>query len=392
MRLISVKFNEYVRKISEIISDEPQFVYIQTFGCLQNVSDSEKLLGILSDAGYKITEDINLADVIIFNTCAIRENAEDKVFGLVGELSHLKERKKSLIIGICGCMTQQVHIVKKIKNSYPQVDFVAGTLNFYDFSKVFYETLRKKKRVFNIAENQQEINENIPVFRKDVQKALVPIMYGCNNFCTYCIVPYVRGREESRSPEKIIAEVKKLVLEGCKEITLLGQNVNSYSYNFPDLLRKIDEIEGDFWVRFVSSHPKDASKDLIDAIVSSKKICKHLHLPFQAGSDRILQLMNRKYCIDDYKKIVDYARKKHTDFSFSSDIIVGFPSETYEEVQATKDVLKYVKFDTIYTFVYSKRTGTKASLMEDNISDEQKGKWLRQTAIQQHKLLLLQKK
>ncbi len=395
MGIIIENFNnlnsdENIAKIREIVLkdriDNLPLAYIQTFGCQQNFSDSEKLMGLMLKMGYQYTNDVNLADCIIFNTCAIRENAQNKVYGYIGELSHLKMKNPNLIVAIGGCMTQQEEVISKIKGSYPFVDLVFGTISYYDFPKIFLEHLTKHKSVYDKSEKQHDILEDFNVRREDNFKALVPIMYGCDNFCTYCIVPYVRGREQSRAPENIISEVKQLVSEGFKEITLLGQNVNSYSYGFPSLLREIDKIEGDFRIRFVSSHPKDASNDLIDTVINSNKICKHLHLPFQAGNNRILGLMNRKYTIEDYYKIVDYARSKYPDFSFSSDIIVGFPSETREELEDTKKALEYVKFDNLFTFVYSKRTGTKAAEFEDNISDDEKGRWLREIILFQREI------
>ena len=334
---------------------------IHSYGCQQNVSDGEKIKGMLSKVGYEFTSDVNEAQLILYNTCAVRENAEDKVFGKLGDLKHLKENNPELIIGICGCMAQQKHVAEKIKKTYRQVDLVFGTFAYNDMYNMLWEIISKHDRIFNLSENHVDINEDFLQLRDDKIRAFVPIMYGCNNFCTYCIVPYVRGRERSRKPESVIAEVKALVKNGYKEITLLGQNVNSYSYGFPELLRELDKIEGDFRIRFMSSHPKDASHELIDAILECKKVCKHLHLPVQAGSDRILKLMNRRYTTADYLKIIDYARSKDPEFSFTTDLIVGFPSETYEEFCETKELIKKVKYDNIYSFVYSRRSGTKAA-------------------------------
>lgn len=382
--------NEYIKKIKQIINKKyvqaPPLAHVHSFGCQQNVSDSEKLKGMLSLMGYGFTDDQSLADVIIYNTCAVRENAEDRVFGNIGNLKHLKEKNPSLIIGICGCMAQQNNVAEKIKNTYPQVDLVFGTFVSHKFPEMFYEVLTNKHRVFNLDDKEVEIVEGINVFRDDKIKAYIPIMYGCNNFCTYCIVPFVRGRERSRAPKEVINEVKSLVSEGYKEITLLGQNVNSYSYGFPQLLRSINEIEGDFRIRFISSHPKDATKELIDTIMECDKVCKHLHLPFQAGSNKILKAMNRKYTIEDYYKIVDYARSKSPDFSFTSDIIVGFPGETYQDFLETKKAIERVKFDNLFTFVYSKRSGTKAAELPDEISDKEKGQWLRELILFQREI------
>ena len=376
---------EYNIQYASVNGRQP-LVYLKSFGCQQNVSDGEKIKGKLSEVGYNFTDDISSAQLIIYNTCAVRENAEDKVFGYIGDLKHVKENNPELIIGICGCMAQQEHVAKRIKETYKQVDLVFGTFAYNDLYNMLWETIHNHKRIFNLKENHIDIDEDFTQLRTDKVKAFVSIMYGCNNFCTYCIVPYVRGRERSRKPESVIDEVKNLVSQGYKEITLLGQNVNSYSYGFPNLLREINKIKGDFWVRFMSSHPKDASHELIDTIMECDKICKHLHLPMQAGSNRILKEMNRKYTIEDYLKIVDYARSKDPEFSLTTDLIVGFPGETYEEFCMTKDVIKKVKYDNIYSFVYSRRSGTKAAEMEDNISDKQKGLWLRELLLEQREV------
>ena len=357
--------------------------YIYSYGCQQNVSDGEKLKGQLSLVGFEFIDDTELADMIIFNTCAVRENAENTVYGAIGDLKHLKEKKPGLIIGICGCMAQLEHVAEKIKRSYHQVDLVFGTFAYNELYEMLCDVIYNKKRVFDLNENSADISEDFIQIRDSKIKAFVPIMYGCNNFCTYCIVPYVRGRERSRKPEMIIAEVKKLIDEGYKEITLLGQNVNSYSYGFPKLLREIDELEGEFWVRFMSSHPKDASNELIDTIIEGKHICKHLHLPVQAGSDRVLKLMNRRYTTADYLKIIDYARKRKSDFSFTTDLIVGFPSETEEEFNMTKDIIRRVGYDNIYSFVYSIRSGTPAANMPDDTDDKTKGLRLRELLLEQ---------
>lgn len=357
--------------------------YVYSFGCQQNVSDGEKLKGQLSLIGYEFTDDTEQAQLIIFNTCAVRENAENTVYGAVGDLKHLKEKNKDVIIGVCGCMAQLEHVAEKIKASYRQVDLVFGTFAYDRLYEMLYTVINSKKRVFELSERVSEISEDFVQIRDSRIKAFVPIMYGCNNFCTYCIVPYVRGRERSRKPEAVISEVRKLISEGYKEITLLGQNVNSYSYGFPELLREIDKIEGDYWIRFMSSHPKDATHELIDTILESKHICKHLHLPVQAGSDRILKLMNRRYTAQDYLKIIDYARNKKSDFSFTTDLIVGFPGETQEEFEMTKALIRRVGFDNIYSFVYSRRSGTPAAEMPDDTDDKTKGLRLRELLLEQ---------
>lgn len=360
--------------------------YIHSYGCQQNVSDGEKIKGSLSKIGYDFTDNTDEAQLILLNTCAVRENAEDRVFGNIGGMKHLKEKNRELIIGVCGCMAQQKHIADKIKDAYRQVDLVFGTFAYNDLYVMLWEVISKRIRIFNLSENSLEISEDFLQLRDDNIRAFVPIMYGCNNFCTYCIVPYVRGRERSRRPEAVINEVKALVDRGYKEITLLGQNVNSYSYGFPALLRKLNEIPGNFRIRFMSSHPKDATEELIDTILECEKVCTHLHLPVQAGSDRILKAMNRRYTTADYLKIIEYARSKDPDFSFTTDLIVGFPGETYEEFCMTKELIKKVKYDNIYSFVYSRRKGTKAAEMEDNISDKQKGLWLRELLLEQREI------
>ncbi|MBR1749642.1 MAG: tRNA (N6-isopentenyl adenosine(37)-C2)-methylthiotransferase MiaB [Ruminococcus sp.] len=356
---------------------------IHSYGCQQNVSDGEKLKGQLMLAGYEFTEDAEQAQLIILNTCAVRENAENTVYGAVGDLKHLKEKNPDLIIGICGCMAQLEQVAKKVKTSYRQVDLVFGTFAYNRLYDMLYSVISKKERVFDTTETPGELNEDYVQLRSSRIKAFVPIMYGCNNFCTYCIVPYVRGRERSRKPQAVIEEVRKLVGEGYKEITLLGQNVNSYSYGFVDLLKEIDKIEGEYWIRFMSSHPKDASFELIDTIIEGEHIAKHLHLPVQAGSDRILKAMNRRYTTNDYLKIIDYAREKMPGFSFTTDLIVGFPGETEQEFQMTKDIIKRVGYDNIYSFVYSKRSGTPAANMPDDTDDKTKGLRLRELLLEQ---------
>ncbi|MCH5192724.1 MAG: tRNA (N6-isopentenyl adenosine(37)-C2)-methylthiotransferase MiaB [Oscillospiraceae bacterium] len=358
--------------------EAPPLCYLHSFGCQQNVSDGEKILGVLCDMGYGVTEDMENADLIIYNTCAVREGAELKVYSLVGNLKKLKENNPELIIGLCGCMAQQEKTVEKIRKSYRHVDLIFGTYALKELPRLLYTVLTEKKPVSDITEYDGVIPEDVTSVRKDSIKASVPIMYGCDNFCSYCIVPYVRGRERSREPGAVLNEVRQLAEAGYKEIMLLGQNVNSYGkklsepVTFAELLREIDKIEGDFRIRFMSSHPKDATKELIDAVIDCDKVCKHLHLPLQSGSDRILEAMNRRYTAEKYMEIVDYARSRIPDFSFSTDIIVGFPNETEEDFQDTLDILKKVEYDNIFSFIYSIRSGTKAALIEDKISDEEK--------------------
>lgn len=378
--------SDHINKIKEIFSqrETPPLCYLHSFGCQQNVSDGEKILGSLVKMGYGVTGDMSAADLIIYNTCAVRENAELKVYSLIGNLKKLKESKPDLIIGICGCMAQQEKNVENIKKSYRHVDFIFGTFAFVELPRLLYEVLSERKRAVDITEYGGEIPENVRAYRTDRIKASVPVMYGCNNFCSYCIVPYVRGRERSRKPEAVLDEVRELAEAGYKEIMLLGQNVNSYGKNldvpvsFAELLREINKIDGDFKIRFMSSHPKDATTELIDAVAECDKVCKHMHLPLQSGSDRILEAMNRRYTAEKYLKIVDYARSIMPDFSFSTDIIVGFPNETCEDFQQTLDVIRRVRFDNIFSFIYSKRTGTRAAEMADNTSDEDKSRWMRE--------------
>ena len=360
--------------------------YVHSYGCQQNVSDGEKIKGMLAKVGYDFTDEIGDAQFILLNTCAVRENAEDRVFGNIGDMKKLKEADKELVIGICGCMAQQEHVAQKVKNSYRQVDLVFGTFAYNDMYSMLWEVISKHKRIFNQSDVCTEIDESLIQLRDDKVRAFLPIMYGCNNFCTYCIVPHVRGRERSRKPEAVLAEVRQLVEQGYKEITLLGQNVNSYAYGFPQLLCSINEIPGKFRIRFMSSHPKDASFELIDTIIDCEKVCTHLHLPVQAGSDRVLKAMNRRYTTEKYLEIIDYARSRVPDFSFTTDLIVGFPGETYEEFCMTKDIIKRVKYDNIYSFVYSRRSGTPAAKMQDDISDKQKGLWLRELLMEQREI------
>lgn len=374
--------NTYIDEIVEMTANVPKKAYVRSFGCQLNVSDGEKIKGLLKSMGCILIEDENDADIIILNTCAVRENAEDRVFGIVGSMKKLKELKPSLIIGISGCMTAQEHIAEKIKKSYPQVDFVVGTSALSSLPRLLAECMKGQKFGMDIAEYDDfsAVTEQV---RDSSFKASVPIMFGCNNFCTYCIVPYVRGRERSRQSEDIIAEVKELVQNGYKEIMLLGQNVNSYGNDlgetnaFPKLLRELDKIEGDFIIRFMSSHPKDATKELIDAIFECGKVAKHLHLPLQSGSSDVLKRMNRRYTAEKYMETVELIRSKDPDFSLTTDLIVGFPNESDEDFQATLDIIKRVKFDNIYSFIYSKRSGTKAAEMEDITPDEVKSQRMR---------------
>lgn len=372
-----------IDNILEILGDRKRLAYVRSFGCQLNVSDGEKIKGLLKKAGYDFTDDEHEADIIILNTCAVRESAEDRVFGIIGSMKKLKEENPSLIIGISGCMTAQEHVAEKIKKSYPQVDFVMGTSAINSLPSLLLECLKGKKFSADISE-YDDFSEQTEQVRESTFKASVPIMFGCNNFCTYCIVPYVRGRERSRLPEDIINEVKNLVDSRYKEIMLLGQNVNSYGkdlkngISFPELLRELNKINGDFIIRFMSSHPKDASHELIDAIFECDKVANHLHLPVQSGSNTVLDRMNRRYTVEKYLETVEYIRKKSPDFSLTTDLIVGFPNETDDEFNSTLDLIKKVKYDNIYSFIYSRRTGTKASEIIDTISETVKGKRMRE--------------
>ena len=388
---MDINYSEKVRKIFAE-REAPPLCCVHSYGCQQNVNDGEKITGQLCAMGCGVTDDMASADVIILNTCAVRENAELKVYGNIGELKHLKEKNPDLIIGICGCMAQEPKTVEKIKKSYRHVDIVFGTFASSELPRLMYEALTEKKLVVDVSEREGECMEDIPTVRTDKYKAGVAIMYGCNNFCSYCIVPYVRGRERSRKPEKILEEIKQLSEGGCKEIMLLGQNVNSYGkgldekIDFPELLRRVDEIDGDFRVRFMSPHPKDATNELFDVMAESRKICRSIHLPLQSGSDRILREMNRRYTVGQYMDIVDYARKRMPGLSITTDIIVGFPNETYDDFTQTLDVMRAVKYDNIYSFIYSKRSGTKAAAIIDHTPESEKSKWFRELLALQREI------
>ncbi len=349
----------------------------KTYGCQQNENDTERIRGMLEEAGFDFTEDDNKADVVIYNTCAVRENAEQKVFGRLGILKHIKESRPEMIIGVCGCMVQQEHITEKIKRVHEHVDLVFGTHALYKMPKLLFEAMHSKGTVIDIEDSDGMIAEDIPMKRDDVSKAWVSVMYGCNNFCSYCIVPYVRGRERSRTPEAVLNEVKELVSKGCSEISLLGQNVNSYGkdldmdIDFADLIRMVNDVEGVKRIRFMTSHPKDLSDKLIDAIAECDNVCKQLHLPFQAGSDKILKEMNRKYTKADYLEKIEKVKKAIPNISLSTDVIVGFPTETNEDFEETLDVLRKVEFDNIFSFIYSRREGTPAAKLDFVLTDEE---------------------
>ena len=364
---------ERVRKQTEQLAAElgrTPLAYVMTFGCQQNEADSEHLAGLCCAMGYEMTNQMQDADLILVNTCAIREHAEKKALSQIGECKHLKAKKPHLFIGVCGCMVTQEHRKEDIKHRYPYVDVVLGTSSLHRLPQLIWDRRRKNRRLFCPEETEYLVAEGLPVHRESSYRAWVSVMYGCNNFCSYCIVPYVRGRERSRRPEDIIAEVKELVADGYRDITLLGQNVNSYGkdasaeYDFADLLSDLDAIEGDFTLRFMTSHPKDASRKLIDVIAASRHISHHFHLPLQSGSDRILSVMNRHYDRERYLSIVDYMKEKIPDVTLTSDIIVGFPGESEEDFEDTMEMLRRVEFDMLYSFIYSPRKGTPAAKME----------------------------
>ena len=344
--------------------------FVLTFGCQQNEADSEKLSGMAESMGYEICDAPEEADLILVNTCAIREHAELKALSIVGQYKHLKAKKPELLIGVCGCMVTQEHRKEELKQRYPYVDFTFGTSSLHRLPQVICEKLARSKRQFCPEESEYLVAEGLPIRRESSYRAWVSIMYGCNNFCSYCIVPYVRGRERSREMGEVVKEVKELVARGYKDITLLGQNVNSYGkdsgypYDFADLLAELDRIEGDFLLRFMTSHPKDADKKLIDVMAGSRHVARQFHLPMQSGSDSILHAMNRHYDTARYLGIVEYMREKMPDVTLTSDIIVGFPGETEADFEGTLSMLETVKFDMLYSFIYSPRKGTPAASME----------------------------
>ena len=371
---------EYSIKCREIMSQKfgrtPKACVV-TFGCQQNEADSELIRSMLADMGFEFSPKPENADLVIFNTCAIREHAEMRAFGNMGQSSHVKNANNSAIICVCGCMAQQAHVEQRVKKSFPYVDILFGTHALWRFPSLLYKKLTVGKRVFDTS-GEGVIIEGVEPLRKEPPNAWLSIMYGCNNFCSYCIVPYVRGRERSRDPEVILSEFKKLVDAGYKDITLLGQNVNSYGndldngIDFSELLRRINDIPGDFRVRFMTSHPKDATKKLFDTMAECDKVCKAIHLPVQCGSDRVLDMMNRRYTSKHYLELIDYARSKMPELTITSDIIVGFPGENEQDFQDTLDLVEKVRYDSLFTFIYSRRQGTKAAVMPDPETAEDK--------------------
>ncbi len=364
----------HVQRLQEELGRQPTCC-VTTFGCQMNARDSEKLTGILERAGYQLIDEEN-ADFVIFNTCTVRDNANQRVYGRLGVLNGYKRKNPKMKIALCGCMMQEPTVIEKIKESYRFVDLIFGTHNIYKFAELLNSTFENKGMVIDIWKDTDKIVEDLPVERKYPFKSGINIMFGCNNFCSYCIVPYVRGRERSRRPEDIIREITNLVADGVVEVMLLGQNVNSYGKNleepmtFAGLLREIEKIEGLERIRFMTSHPKDLSDELIQVMKESKKICRHLHLPLQSGSTRILKDMNRRYTKEQYLALAEKIRREIPDMAITTDIIVGFPGETPEDVEETIDVVRKVKYDNAFTFIYSKRTGTPAAAMENQVPED----------------------
>ena len=348
----------------------------RTFGCQMNARDSEKLAGILQQVGYVLTEDEN-SDFVIFNTCTVRDNANQRVYGRLGELNGYKRKNPQMKIALCGCMMQEATVIEKLKKSYTFVDLIFGTHNIYKFAELLCAVFESEGMIIDIWKDTDKIVEDLPVERKYSFKSGINIMFGCDNFCSYCIVPYVRGQERSREPKDIIREIEQLVADGVVEVMLLGQNVNSYGKNldmpvtFAELLREVERIDGLKRIRFMTSHPKDLSEELIQVMKESKKICRHLHLPLQSGSTRILQQMNRRYTREQYLELAKHIRREIPDIAITTDIIVGFPGETPEDLEETIDMVKQVKYDNAFTFIYSKRTGTPAAAMENQVPEAQ---------------------
>ena len=382
---------EHCRAVAALWAQLPDrpLAFVDTYGCQQNEADSERLRGYLEQMGFGFTASEEEARIIVINTCAIREHAEQRVFGNVGALVHVKRRHPDTLICLCGCMAQQPHVAKKIRESYRHVDLVFGPHALWRFPEMVHTLLTQRGRTFSVDDEAGSIAEGIPVVRQDNIKAWVSIMYGCNNFCSYCIVPYVRGRERSRKPEDILAEVRQLAEEGYKDITLLGQNVNSYGkdlaepLDFADLLERVNTIPGDFLIRFMTSHPKDATQKLFETMAKCEKVAPVLHLPFQAGNDRILKVMNRRHTQAEYLEKIRALRALVPDITLTSDIIVGFPGETTEEFEDTLRVLEEVRFDALFTFIFSPRQGTPAAEMDDPMPREEKlANFNRLTALQ----------
>ena len=374
---------EFEQKIRALHEERavPPLAMVDTFGCQQNVADSQHIMGMLEAMGFGFTDDPARAAVVVLNTGAIRDHAEKRVYGTLGALTHTKKADPEQVICLCGCMAQRPEVAEKVRQSYRHVDLVFGPQALWKFPELLYNVYTQRRRVFSVADEHGAIAEGMPVVREGRTRAWVSIMYGCNNFCSYCIVPYVRGRERSRDPEQIIAEVRQLVADGFKEITLLGQNVNSYGkdldtpYDFADLLAALDAIDGDYLIRFMSSQPKDATHKLFDAMARSRHVAKQLHLPVQSGCDRVLRAMNRPYDKAKYLDLITYARKVMPELVLTSDVIIGFPGETEAEAMETVALVEQVRFDALFTFIFSPRPGTPAAKMDDPVSREEKQKW-----------------
>ena len=374
------EFEEKIRALHEGRA-APLLAMVDTFGCQQNVADSQHIMGMLEAMGFGFTDDPARAAVVVLNTCAIRDHAEKRVYGTLGALTHTKKADPEQVICLCGCMAQRPEVAEKVRQSYRHVDLVFGPQALWKFPELLYNVYTQRRRVFSVADEHGAIAEGMPVVREGRTRAWVSIMYGCNNFCSYCIVPYVRGRERSRDPEQIIAEVRQLVADGFKEITLLGQNVNSYGkdldtpYDFADLLAALDAIDGDYLIRFMSSQPKDATHKLFDVMARSRHVAKQLHLPVQSGCDRVLRAMNRPYDVAKYLDLITYARRVMPELVLTSDVIIGFPGETEAEAMETVALVEQVRFDALFTFIFSPRPGTPAARMDDPVSREEKQKW-----------------
>lgn len=388
----------YKRDVAQIMKIRARgsipLAFVRTYGCQQNVADGEKIKGQLEEMGFGFTESEEEADLILFNTCAVREHAEDRVFGNIGALKNIKRKHPSLLVAVCGCMMEQEHVAERIKKSFPFVNLVFGTHVIHRLPELLFRTVTDSCRVFERGDDSedQEIVEGLPIHRDGKFKAWVTAMYGCDNFCSYCVVPYVRGRERSRSPEAIEQEFRSLIDAGYKDIMLLGQNVNSYgkklspAVSFSELLRKLDAVDGDYRIRFMTSHPKDATRELIDTIAESRHIVHHLHLPFQSGNNRVLKEMNRGYTREKYLELIAYAKQRIPDISLTSDIIVGFPGETYDEFKDTLSLIQEVEFTSLFTFIFSPRVGTRAEKMDDPVPYEEKSKWFSELLALQEKI------
>ena len=379
----TLRQRDFERKIRELHAQRGKSVraLVDTFGCQQNVADSQHIMGMLEAMGCTFVTAPEEADIVVLNTCAIRDHAEKRVYGTLGALTHTKKANPEQIICLCGCMAQRPEVAEKVRQSYRHVDLVFGPQALWKFPELLYQVYTRRGRVFSVEDEHGSIAEGMPVVREGRTRAWVSIMYGCNNFCSYCIVPYVRGRERSREPERILEEVRQLAAEGYKEITLLGQNVNSYGkdldtpWDFADLLSELDKIEGDYLLRFMSSQPKDASYKLFDTMARCKHVAKQLHLPVQSGCDRVLRAMNRPYDRAKYLDLIGYARKVMPDLVLTSDVIIGFPGETEAEAMETVDLVRQVEFDALFTFIFSPRPGTPAAKMDDPVPRAEKQKW-----------------